>query len=122
MCRLRMRRRMLRRSEPAVPRTAASEYHAARGCNDGIDQEVVIAVDFTVEIEIAVAESEDQSAVLDIGVDVEVIVAVELSVQVGIAVPGVLDEHGGSVNCLPAPVSRRAGGDAEDVAGFADGE
>ena len=88
-----------------------SEGRTGLGEGDvGIDAEIVVAVQLTVEIQVAVVEAEDDAGVENVGVDVEVVVAVELTIEIGVAAPGLFDENVGGGDGNAGEVSARIAG------------
>src|SRR5947208_656901 len=70
-----------------------------------IDQHIVVEVHDTIQVEVSVQPSGE--VVIEAVVDAHVIVEVDAPVEVGVAIPGVLDQHGRSIDGLT--VERRAG-------------
>src|SRR5687767_10944397 len=69
-----------------------------RGQDVGINDEIVIAVDLAVVIEVAELIAKDAAALQHVRVDPKVIVAVQFTVQIGVAAPGVHHEHVAAVD------------------------
>src|SRR5256885_8229219 len=84
----------------------------------GVDDEIIVAVDVAIVIEITVEEGEDAAGLVEMAVDLEVVVAVERAVEVGIAAPGVHDHDVAAGERDAAEGSA----DAIELDGGADGE
>src|SRR5205814_5657247 len=93
----------------------------AAGFGDvGIDDEIIVAVNSAVVIEVAIGEPVGGAA--DVRVDGEVVVAVEHSVEIGVAAPGVLDEDGGRVGGFAGEERGLRSADVQADGAFAGGE
>src|SRR5256885_14982270 len=103
-----VRREPLRRlrNEPNASNFASAEELQHRPGGTGVpvavDDEVIVAVDGAVEIEVAVVEVKDAAVLVEVRIDLEVVVAVECSVEVRVAAVGVLDQHRGAIDGLRA--------------------
>src|SRR5438067_1067251 len=84
----------------------------------GIDDEIIVAVDVAIVIEITVVEAEDAAGLVEVAVDLEVIVAVKRPIQVRIAAPRVHDHDVAAGECDAA----ESGADAIELGGGADSE
>src|SRR6266496_3580663 len=74
---------------------------ALRRRDVGIDDEVIVAIDEAVVVEVPVVVAEDTAVLTDVAVDAEVVVAVEQAVHIGVAAPGVHDQRIAGSDALP---------------------
>src|SRR5256885_1787051 len=86
-------------------RNAAADHKRVgrrTGVPVGVDDRVIVAVDRSVVVKVAVEIAPDQAVLIEVLVDGGVVVAIEGSVQNGVAAPGVHDKLIAGSDRLPA--------------------